>query len=183
MHYLQWPELYWELMLHLLQVTQCKCWVLGAMSGCGGGAAVTSGIEQRLNVIVQPSSLSDSDPPTVTSNLPYMWAEALVRYYLACLSAILKDGPGPLILRKQTHIRIGSFNSRNQSVESDLNPHVVGRVTEWKYLQRNTIPVSICLRCIVSLPGGQNIAKEIQQMCKRQIRTKNLSKYISQDIA
>ena len=30
---------------------------------------------------------------------------------------------------------------------------------EWKYLQRNTIPVSICLQWIVCLPGGANDCK------------------------
>ena len=152
------------------------------MSGCGGGAAVTSGIEQRLNVIVQPSSLSDSDPPTATPNLPYMGRSPCP--VLPCKPLHHFEGWTWATYLAQTDSYQNWIIQLHKSICGvRLNPHVVGRVTEWKYLQRNTIPVSICLRCIVSLPGGQKIGKEIQQMCKRQIRTKNLSKYISQDIA
>ena len=42
------------------------------------------------------------------------------------------------------------------------------KVTDWKYLQRNMIPVS--MHC--GFARRQKIAKEMQQMCKRQIRAK-----------
>ena len=169
------------------------------MSSCGLWPAVTSGIEQRLNVIVRhkpplPSSYP-TYPTTLTPTLnalplPHMGRAPLVWYYLAWrLQPFWRMGLLATYvatkLRKQTHFRIGSLNSTNLMAIQDgrfnlrisfkvtcnmvyhenltRSHQILFSVSKWKYLQRNMILpeslVSICLQCIVGLPGDQKDCK------------------------